>query len=215
MASWTLVTNLSLCVFLLQSSSILYSIPHIDYLSLKISMSSVNVFDPNETCKPNVLCSLCAAIVSRSKLLHRGVALTFVRMFKMDEEEELYSGYSTVQGLVNSSQTGCHLCSLLVHTIPVEDLKAFLSDNRSFGGMKIKIWQPRQIRRKDYHVKRLWQSSIQRHCLIALLSPKFNNLPRIEKFVGVVRTNSRKRSFVPGALGNSNTLYGMVVNYSV
>ena len=176
-------------------------------------MSSVDVFDPNERCRPNVLCSLCAAVVSRSKLLHRGVGLAFARISKTDKEE-LYPGYSSLQELVNSSQTGCHLCSLLVHTVPGEDMTAFVSDNRSFGAMQVRIWQPRWIRRKDNPVMRLRQGSIQEHCLIALVSPEFNKLRIVRKFVGVVRTNSRKRSLATRSYDVSRVFYGMVINYS-
>ena len=81
--------------------------------------------------------------------------------------------------------------------------------------MNINIWQPRWIRRKDKPVARLRQGSIQRHCLIALVSPEFNNLRIVQKFVGVVRTNSRKQNLAFKSQDITRVLYGIVVNHWV
>jgi hypothetical protein len=173
-----------------------------------MSLISVEDFDPNQKCQPNILCFLCTKVISKSTLLRRGIGLGFIRITGQDHAE-FHLFHAALKDLLDSSRTGCHLCTLLIQTIPKDELKEFVSGARDFGAIQLKVWQPKWMRKKDNPVKRWKLGSVQEHCLIALISPAFNNLRMVHKFVGVVRTHGGERNlnFDPREL--TSLIYGM------
>jgi hypothetical protein len=125
------------------------------------------------------------------------------------EHTEYHLFHSDLQSLINSSQAGCHLCILLLQTIPKDELKDFASGAQDFGVLKLKVWQPKWTSKTDSPVKRWKLGSVQKHCLVALVSPVFNNSQFIHKFVAVARAHGRERnlSFDPKEVPTSS-IYG-------
>jgi len=127
---------------------------------------------------------------------------------------ESYPFHADLKSLI-SSQTGCHLCTLLVQTIPRDEFQDFASGARDFGAMQLKVWQPKWMRKTDTVVKRWKLGSVQRHCLIALLSPEFNKFQIIHKFLGVVRTHGKERNLNFDPKTFSNLIYGALLLWGV
>jgi hypothetical protein len=173
-------------------------------------MQSIGIqdFDPNQKCQPNIVCSLCKQVISKSALLKRGAGLGFIRIFSK-EHKEYYQFHTDLKNLINASEAGCHLCTLLLQTIPKDELKYFVSDARDFGALLLKVWQPKWMSRMDTPVKRWKLGPVQKHCLVALISPVFNNTQFIHKYVGVARTHGRDRNlnFEPKEMP-TNSIFG-------
>lgn len=151
--------------------------------------------DTERKSTPNVLCAACKNAVSVSELLKDGVR---------DRADEWHEHYTTRENVVASSQSGCHLCTLLIHrssTNNGSDYKRDTSDPESTSLNKILRAPPPEWTSSLTSVRMKWEASRKLHIYESLSPPEQDEILAIRTLaprMNGVSSQPIMQSFAPG-----------------